>query len=228
MSKIRLAMSIRAWTVLGMPPSSRVRPTTAAPYFFTRGRMASKTASSPFTELTMALPQYTRRAPSSTLGSVESSWRGASVTPWRALHRAHHHLGLVDLGQAHVHVQDVRPGLRLLQGLAQHIVHIPGLQGLLHALLPGGVDALTDDPHPVDGDHLHAAAHGGGDMPGNFLYRPALQGPAEEGNVLGSSAAAAAEHLHPQAGELCQTLRKLLRGDVIAGTLDRVLTGVGF
>ena len=56
-SKMRRAMSTRAWAVLGMPFLSRVRPTTAAPYFFTRGRMASRTSSSPFTELTMALPQ---------------------------------------------------------------------------------------------------------------------------------------------------------------------------
>ena len=47
--------------------------------------MASSTSSSPFTELMMAFPQYTRRALSSTSGRVESSWRGASVTPWRAL-----------------------------------------------------------------------------------------------------------------------------------------------
>ena len=57
LSRIFRAMSIRAWTVLGMPFPSSVRPTTAAPYFFTRGRMASRMASSPFTELTMALPQ---------------------------------------------------------------------------------------------------------------------------------------------------------------------------
>ena len=56
-SRMRRATSIRASALLGMPPWSRVRPTTAAPYFFTRGRMADRLSASPLTELTMALPQ---------------------------------------------------------------------------------------------------------------------------------------------------------------------------
>ena len=42
--------------VFGIPPLSRVRPTTDAPYFLTRGSIASSDSSSPFTELTMGLP----------------------------------------------------------------------------------------------------------------------------------------------------------------------------
>ena len=42
--------------VFGMPSSSRVSPTTAAPYFFTMGRMELNELSLPFTEFTIALP----------------------------------------------------------------------------------------------------------------------------------------------------------------------------
>ena len=53
---IRRATTSRPSTVLGIPPSSSVRPTTAAPYFLHSGRMASRERCSPFTELTIGLP----------------------------------------------------------------------------------------------------------------------------------------------------------------------------
>ena len=59
-------------------------------------------------------------------------------------HRTAHHLRLVDLGQAHIHVQNLGARLGLFHRLAQQIVHIPGPQGFLHLLFAGGVDALTD------------------------------------------------------------------------------------
>ena len=58
------------------------------------------------------------------------------------LHRLGEHRRLVQPGQAHVHVQDVGPGLLLLEGLVQHIVHVPGPEGGLELLFPSGVDAL--------------------------------------------------------------------------------------
>ena len=42
--------------VLGIPSSSKVRPTTQAPYFLTRGNIVSKDFSLPLTEFTMVLP----------------------------------------------------------------------------------------------------------------------------------------------------------------------------
>ena len=75
-ARMRLAMSTRPWAVWGMPPLSRVSPTTDAPYFFTMGRIRASTAGSPFTELTAALPLYTRSPASSASGLEESSWRG--------------------------------------------------------------------------------------------------------------------------------------------------------
>ena len=40
----------------GIPFSSNASPITAAPYFATTGKIVSKTASSPFTELIIGLP----------------------------------------------------------------------------------------------------------------------------------------------------------------------------
>ncbi|NMC56053.1 MAG: hypothetical protein GYA50_02375 [Eubacteriaceae bacterium] len=66
---IFLAISNLAFEVVGMPFSSRVRPTTAAPYFFIIGSMVLRQCASPVTEFTMAFPLYTRRAASITSGS---------------------------------------------------------------------------------------------------------------------------------------------------------------
>ena len=83
-SRMRLAMANRSAAFLGMPFSSRVSPTTAAPYFLTSGRMFCSDASSPLTELTMGLPLYTRSAASMTAGMVESSCKGVPPMDWSA------------------------------------------------------------------------------------------------------------------------------------------------
>ena len=54
-------------------------------------------------------------------------------------------LDLVDLGQAHVDVQDVGALLLLADALAHDVVQVAVAQGLLQALFAGGVDALADD-----------------------------------------------------------------------------------
>ena len=71
-------MATRPSAVWGMPFSSRARPTTAAPYFFTMGSSRSSTAGSPLTEFTAALPLYTRKPASKAAGLVESSCKGMS------------------------------------------------------------------------------------------------------------------------------------------------------
>ena len=80
---MRRAMSTRPSTVSGMPFSSRHRPSTAAPYFLAMGSTWSSTSALPFTELTMALPQYCRRPLSRAAGSEESICRGRSRAPCR-------------------------------------------------------------------------------------------------------------------------------------------------
>ena len=54
-------------------------------------------------------------------------------------------LDLVDLGQAHVNVQDVGALFLLADTLAHDVVQVAVAQGLLQALFAGGVDALADD-----------------------------------------------------------------------------------
>ena len=54
--RIRRAMATRSAAVAGRPFSSRVRPTTAAPYFFTSGSTAEMDSALPLTEFTAALP----------------------------------------------------------------------------------------------------------------------------------------------------------------------------
>ena len=55
-SQIFLAMASRPSAVGGMPFSSRARPTTTPPYFFTRGKRAAMLSALPDTELSMGLP----------------------------------------------------------------------------------------------------------------------------------------------------------------------------
>ena len=78
-SAIRAAMFSRSCQVSGMPFSSRHSPTTAAPYFLHRGRMASSTSCRPLTEFTRALPQQARSPASTAAGSAESICRGRST-----------------------------------------------------------------------------------------------------------------------------------------------------
>ena len=54
-------------------------------------------------------------------------------------------LNLVDLGQAHVNVQDIGALFLLADALTYDVVQIAVAQGLLQALFAGGIDALADD-----------------------------------------------------------------------------------
>ena len=54
-------------------------------------------------------------------------------------------LDLVDLGQAHVDIQDVGALLLLADALAHDVIQVAIAQSLLQALFAGGVDALADD-----------------------------------------------------------------------------------
>ena len=54
--RIFSAIANRFSAVSGIPSSSSVSPTTAAPYFFTRGSTVRRLSSLPFTEFTAAFP----------------------------------------------------------------------------------------------------------------------------------------------------------------------------
>ena len=61
--------------------------------------------------------------------------------------QAQHDRALVDLGKARVDVENLRAGIRLLDGLAHDIVELARAQSLLQALLARGIDALADHAH---------------------------------------------------------------------------------
>ena len=60
--RIFSAMATLPSAVLGIPSSSRVRATTAPPYFLTRGKICYMEDSLPLTEFIIALPLYNLRA----------------------------------------------------------------------------------------------------------------------------------------------------------------------
>ena len=82
LSNILFAISNLLSALLGIPFSSNVRPTTAAPYFLTKGNTVFNDFSSPLTELTIGLPLYTLSAASNTSGMVESICKGVSAILW--------------------------------------------------------------------------------------------------------------------------------------------------
>ena len=73
-------------------------------------------------------------------------------------HHQRQHGHLVHAGVAHIHVQNVRPGVHLLNAHVQNVVQILLQQGLLEALFAGGVDALTDGAHAGDGQRHRGGA----------------------------------------------------------------------
>ncbi len=79
-SKIFSASTNRSSAFKGMPDLSMVSPTTAAPYFFTRGSTLCNTSSSALTEFTMARPLQARSPASMAAGSEESICNGKSTT----------------------------------------------------------------------------------------------------------------------------------------------------
>ena len=132
------------------------------------------------------------------------------------LDRPHHHGGLVDLRQAHIDVQKVGPRPGLLQGLVQDVIHVLPEQGLLEALFPGGVDALADNADPVHGHRPGAAAHRRGDLGEGTPVGELIQPFPCQGDVGGIGAAASAQALDPQPGQVSHAVCKLFRCNVIS------------
>ncbi len=110
-------------------------------------------------------------------------------------HKLNHGGALVDLGQAHVNVQDLRAGVGLRDGLAHDVVVVALAQGLLHLLLARGVDALANDAHLA---HLQSAdALGAGHAEPVARGRLARFAIGEKGALardVGGRGAAAAAH----------------------------------
>ena len=109
-------------------------------------------------------------------------------------------LDLVDLGQAHVNVQDVGALFLLADALAHDVVQVAVAQGLLQALFAGGIDALADDGNlvAVAGEVHHGLGacdrHAG--LAVARTGRVVIDKRAQGGHVRRRGAAAAAHDAH--------------------------------
>ena len=109
-------------------------------------------------------------------------------------------LDLVDLGQAHVDVQDVGALFLLADALAHDVVQVAVAQGLLQALFAGGIDALADDGDLVAvagkvHDRLSARDRHAG-LAVARAGRVVIDKRAQGGHVRRRGAAAAAHDVH--------------------------------
>ncbi len=138
------------------------------------------------------------------------------------LHRGNQHGRLVDLGQAHVHVQQVGAQVALGNRFAHQVIKVAFAQGRLQLGLAGGVDALADDAHLVGALVQHHGLLPAGDdaVVGNGAlcrHAAAVHAFGNLGNHLGRGAAAAAHQGHAHLHDGIHGLGELFRGDVVDG-----------
>ena len=141
-------------------------------------------------------------------------------------HLLHQHR-LVYAGCAYVHVQDLRTGLCLTDGLLQHIVHVAFPQCLLEALFAGGVDALAHHRDAVHRDRVHRGAQHRGHPVRGTPRGAACKGAVEQLDELRGGAAAAAGSKQVQLPVGLHLQGEQLRGDVVAAAVRPGQTGVG-
>ena len=127
-----------------------------------------------------------------------------------------HQAGLVNIRQAHIHIQHLCAAAFLIHGLRQNIIHIALPQSLLKALFARGVDSLA---HHGDIAHIHGF-HGGTQQAAlqrlGILRGLALGDLCQIANVLRRCAAAAAQHANAQRQILRHGIAEHFGGDIIA------------
>ncbi len=131
------------------------------------------------------------------------------------LHYPGHHSRLVNTGQAHIHIQNIRPGILLLQAPFQDISHISFPQGLLKPFFSGGIDPLSNDPDALEFHRL-----GGGTDPMPICLGPCTgpglrQTAPQRLDKIRRGAAASPHNGNAQLCRLGHLLRKFLRGNGI-------------
>ena len=133
-------------------------------------------------------------------------------------HHRLHHLRLVDLRKAHVHIQHVRAGLFLLYALLQDVLDIARSERLFKALLAGRVDALADDNGALAELHRLRERRDHGAV---LIYRRFKRKRARrfdfESNVLRRGAAAAAEHVDTEFRNFLHLRGEFLRPEIVVG-----------
>ena len=110
------------------------------------------------------------------------------------------HLDLIDLGQAHVDIEDIGALLLLADALGHHVVEVAVAQGLLQALFARGIDALADDGDAMARDGKGNAALRACDVHGGVvmaqLWRASFDELPEQAHVVGRGAAASSHNAY--------------------------------
>jgi hypothetical protein len=123
--------------ILRNPVSSLEMPTTAAPYFFTRGSTDSSRSSSPVTELTSGLPLYTASPAANAATIDESIDSGTSVIDCTSSHRLREDRRLVGERDSGVDVEHVGAGFDLRDGVRRHAREVARCHFGCQDLAPG-------------------------------------------------------------------------------------------
>ena len=133
-------------------------------------------------------------------------------------HHRLHHLRLVDLRKAHVHIQHVRAGLFLFYALLQDVLDIARSERLFKALLAGRVDALADDNGALAELHRLRERRDHGAV---LIYRRFEGKRARrfdfEAYVLRRGAAAAAEHVDTEFRNFLHLRGEFLCPEIVVG-----------
>ena len=150
------------------------------------------------------------------IGGIDLQGQGENTL--ELLHHVRHHGGLVNLGEADVHVEDVRAAVLLAQALAKNVLDIAVAQRLFEFLLPGRIDALADDHGP--GADLHALREGADHCPVLArlrLKRELSDALCRKADVLRGRAAASSDRLNAHFRDLFHPAGEFLGSHVIDG-----------
>ena len=134
-----------------MPVSSLGSAMTAAPYFFTSGRISSIRSSSAVTELTSALPSYAASPASSASTTEESMHSGRSVSSWMSLTARESRSASSVSGTPMLTSSTCAPPATCCRDVELDLRQVARAQLLLELLAPGRVDPLADDAERLVG-----------------------------------------------------------------------------
>ena len=108
-------------------------------------------------------------------------------------HHVHERRLFVDVGKPRVDVEDVRARLFLLDRLAGDVVVVAAAQRLFHRLFAGRVDAFADHADGVERDRAASGADRGDGLCRTLAANASVGDLAQQLDVFGSGAAAAAD-----------------------------------
>ena len=133
-------------------------------------------------------------------------------------HHSLHHVRLVDLRQADIHIEHIGARILLFNALLENILNVAVSERLFKALLAGRVDALADNNRALAELHRLRERRDHSAVLLHRLTKRQLLGLLNfQADVFRRRAAAAAEHLHTERRNLFHLVRELLRREVVIG-----------